>query len=88
MVVRMAWLPGHGTYSVASTNEPYNPTVGNIDYTPVQPTELTAPGEESKSHTINPSEEPNANETLKHYLDIASLANLAVVEKGSKDGGH
>ncbi|KAG8676797.1 hypothetical protein FPOAC1_002805 [Fusarium poae] len=79
MVVRMAWLPGHGTYSVASTNEPYNPTVGNIDYTPVQPTELTAPGEESKSHTINPSEEPNANETLKHYLDIASLANLAVV---------
>ncbi|KAM0501921.1 hypothetical protein ACHAP8_004217 [Fusarium lateritium] len=87
MVVRMAWLPGHGTYSVASTNEPYNPTVGDIDYTPIQPTELATPGEESKSHTINPLEEPNGNETLKYYLDIASLANLAVVEKGSKDGG-
>ncbi|CAG1988711.1 unnamed protein product [Fusarium graminearum] len=87
MVVRMAWLPGHGTYSVASTNEPYNPTVGDIDYTPVQPTELSTPGEESKSHMINPLEEPNANEAFKHYLDIASLANLAVVEKRSQDGG-
>lgn len=87
MVVRMAWLPGHGTYSVASNNEPYNPTVGDIDYTPVQPIELSTPGEESKSNMINPLEEPNANEALKHYLDIASLANLAVVEKGSQDGG-
>ncbi|UZP35529.1 hypothetical protein NXS19_003345 [Fusarium pseudograminearum] len=87
MVVRMAWLSGHGTYSVASNNEPYNPTVGDIDYTPVQPIELSTPGEESKSNMINPLEEPNANEALKHYLDIASLANLAVVEKGSQDGG-
>ncbi|KAM0448278.1 hypothetical protein ACHAQK_000258 [Fusarium lateritium] len=84
MVVRMAWLPGHGTYSVASTNEPYNPLVGDIDYTPVQPTRL--PGEESKRHTISPQTEPSTNEELRNYLDIASLANLAVVEKGRKDG--
>ncbi|RGP79188.1 potassium sodium efflux p-type fungal-type [Fusarium longipes] len=87
MVVRMAWLSGHGTYSVASTNEPYNPMVGAIDFNPVQPTELPAAGEESTSCAINPLEEPNTNGDLKHYLDIASLANLAVVEKGSKDGG-
>lgn len=87
MVVRMAWLPGHGTYSVASTNEPYNPMVGDINYTPIHPTESPAPGEESKSHTVNPFEEPGTTESLKHYLDIASLANLAVVKEGSKDGG-
>lgn len=87
MVVRMAWLPGHGTYSVESTNEPYNPQVGDIDFTPVQPTELSARGEKEKSHSINPHDEPAANEALKHYLDIASLANLAVVEKGHKDDG-
>lgn len=87
MVVRMAWLPGHGTYSVESTNEPYNPQVGGIDFTPVQPIDLPAQGEEEKSHTINPHNEPAANEALKHYLDIASLANLAVVEKGHKEDG-
>ncbi|KAJ4260454.1 hypothetical protein NW762_007194 [Fusarium torreyae] len=87
MVVRMAWLPGHGTYSVASTNEPYNPLVGDIDYAPFSPKELPLPGEEPKSHSINPHEEPSSNDGLKHYLDIASLANLAVVEKGSRDGG-
>ncbi|VZI08819.1 unnamed protein product [Fusarium fujikuroi] len=87
MVVRMAWLPGHGIYSVESTNEPYNPQVGSIDFTTVQPTELSAQGEKERSHSINPHDEPAANEALKHYLDIASLANLAVVEKGHKDDG-
>ncbi|PNP75457.1 hypothetical protein FNYG_11261 [Fusarium nygamai] len=87
MVVRMAWLPGHGTYSVESTNEPYNPQVGDIDFTPVQPTDLPAQGEDEKSHTVSPHDAPAANKALKHYLDIASLANLAVVEKGHKDGG-
>lgn len=87
MVVRMAWLPGHGTYSIASTNEPYNPLVGDMDFTPLQPVDLPRPGEELKSQTVNPHTEPSINEGLKHYLDIASLANLAVVEKGSKYGG-
>ncbi|CAG7556288.1 unnamed protein product [Fusarium equiseti] len=87
MVVRMAWVPGQGTYSVASTNEPYNPTLGDINCTPVQPSELPAPGGESKSHSIDPLEERKANKGLEHYLDIASLANVAIVEKGSKDGG-
>ncbi|KAF9785596.1 hypothetical protein IL306_005472 [Fusarium sp. DS 682] len=87
MVVRMAWILGHGTYSVASTNEPYNPQIGDIHFTPVQPTDLPAQGEEAKSHTINPHDGPGTNESLKHYLDIASLANLAGVEKGNRDGG-
>ncbi|KAF5025405.1 hypothetical protein F66182_2507 [Fusarium sp. NRRL 66182] len=87
MVVRMAWLPGHGTYSVASTNEPYNPLVGDIDYAPFSPTELPRPGEKSNSHSVDPHDEPSSNQGLKHYLDIASLANLAVVERGSRDGG-
>ncbi|KAF4450297.1 putative Na+-transporting ATPase ENA-1 (sodium P-type ATPase ENA-1) [Fusarium austroafricanum] len=87
MVARMAWLPGYGVFTVESTSEPYNPLVGDIDFTPLEPAKLPAPGEDANSHTISPHEEPNTNEGLKHYLDIASLANLAVVEKGSKDGG-
>ncbi|KAF5000134.1 hypothetical protein FGRMN_1948 [Fusarium graminum] len=87
MVARMAWIPGYGTYSVSSTNEPYNPLIGDMNYTPVQPSELPKLGEEAGSRIVNPLEEPSSNEALRRYLDIASLANLAVVEKGSKDGG-
>lgn len=30
MVARMAWIPCHGTYSVKTTNDPYNPSADSV----------------------------------------------------------
>ncbi|KAF9766374.1 hypothetical protein IL306_001236 [Fusarium sp. DS 682] len=87
MVVRMAWLPGHGTYSVVSTSDPHNPQVGDINRTSAQPTDFLSSGNEIKSYLIDPRQEPSTNEGLKHYLDVACLTNLAIIEKTIEDSG-
>ncbi|KAF5010081.1 hypothetical protein FDECE_3747 [Fusarium decemcellulare] len=86
MVVKMAWLPGFGTYSVPSTNEPYNPTLGDIEFTPFPPKELPSATDEPKSNIIDRNTETVCNQPLQRYLNIASLANLATVSHGSEDG--
>ncbi|RSL78001.1 hypothetical protein CEP51_008581 [Fusarium floridanum] len=87
MVVKMAWLPGFGTYSVPSTNDPYNPEVGDIEFTPFSPTELPSNTDEPKWNTIDRNTEPSTSQVLQNYLNIASLANLATVGIESEDGG-
>lgn len=87
MVVKMAWLPGFGTYSVPSTNEPYNPEVGDIEFTPFSPTELPSNTDEPKWSMIDRNTEPSTNQALQQYLNIASLANLATIGLESEDGG-
>lgn len=87
MVVRMAWLPGVGTYSVPTTNEPYNPTVGEITTTPLPPSSFPSSGFPPKSTAVDTNQEPHNNVALRNYLNLASLANLAVVNKGMRDDG-
>ncbi|KAM0335108.1 hypothetical protein ACHAQA_000143 [Verticillium albo-atrum] len=79
MVVRMAWLPNLGTYSVGMTNEPYNPETGDMSFTNAQPKDI--PVEDRQSSKIVPAEEASTHSSLQHYLDIATLANLATVQK-------
>lgn len=85
MVAKMAWLPGHGTYSVDTGNEPYNPEVGTTYFMPAQPKDISSKTESSQTPVV-PSTEATTYPCLKEYLDVAALANLATVRKTTGEG--
>lgn len=88
MIARRAWLPGHGTYSVASTNDVYNPTVGRVSFSPSQPRDASNVEKEQAEEEIAPLDEVSRRPFLQEYLSIASLANLATLEQAMSDSTH
>ncbi|KAL8706187.1 MAG: hypothetical protein Q9201_000765 [Fulgogasparrea decipioides] len=84
MVVRKAWIPAKGTYSVSSS-EPFNPTAGTIDFTACAPKD-TKPQDTCEKGSVLPAAELlDGNVFLEDYLKVASLANLATVQKSDGD---
>lgn len=81
MIARKAWLPGCGTYSVETTNEVYNPTVGQVLFSPTQPRDVNEIEKQPSEEQIMPLDEVSKKPFLQNYLNIASLANLATVEQ-------
>ncbi|KAJ6134099.1 hypothetical protein N7523_000421 [Penicillium sp. IBT 18751x] len=81
MVAKRAWIPSVGTYSVGSSNEPLNPTEGDLSLIPERPVNL---GADLKPETSSPHELLN-NELLKSFLNVAAMANLAHLHKSSND---
>ncbi|OAR01320.1 hypothetical protein LLEC1_06669 [Akanthomyces lecanii] len=81
MIVKKAWIPGRGTLSVGNTNEPHNPTVGAIGLVPEQPKDINFGAENSEGDSINATELPTKDMTIRDYLNVASLANLASVQQ-------
>lgn len=79
MTVKKAWIPGRGTYSVGSTNEPFNPTLGEVGLREEQPKDINFQGDDAEGASLDPAEVGATDETLQNYLNIASLANLATV---------
>ncbi|KAL2690042.1 hypothetical protein Neosp_004110 [[Neocosmospora] mangrovei] len=86
MVVRKAWVPGCGTYSVEATSEVYNPTAGQVLLDSSEPRK--AAGEKSKGSLISPYDEVASNHSLQWYLNVASLANLATVEQSDSSSAN
>jgi Na+-exporting ATPase len=81
MVAKKAWIPAKGTYSVGTSDEAHNPTVGDLTFTAKQPRHIDADIDE-KTQT---AEELSAdNPHLIDYLKVASLANLANVHQTSE----
>lgn len=81
MIVKKAWIPGRGTYSVGATNEPFNPTVGDLGFREEQPKDINFQGGDAEGTPINAEEMARQDNTLREYLNVASLANLASVTK-------
>ncbi len=81
MIVKKAWIPGRGTLSVGNTNEPHNPTVGAIGLKPEQPKDIDFGAENSEGDSIDTAELPTQDMTIRDYLNVASLANLASVQQ-------
>ncbi|KAK4163745.1 sodium transport ATPase 5 [Cladorrhinum sp. PSN259] len=84
MVARMAWIPEHGTYSVNTTNDPYNPETGTVTFIPAEPRNMHNRASDHQGTPVNPLSETHLHPSLQQYLDIASLANLATVKKTSE----
>uniref|UniRef100_A0A8H7TV74 Cation-transporting P-type ATPase N-terminal domain-containing protein n=1 Tax=Bionectria ochroleuca TaxID=29856 RepID=A0A8H7TV74_BIOOC len=79
MIVRKAWIPGRGTYSVGTTNQPVNPTDGEISFNSSQPKDIDFQSTDSAGDVIQGAELAKSDTTLRDYLNVASLANLASV---------
>ncbi|KAL8335223.1 hypothetical protein RB598_009426 [Gaeumannomyces tritici] len=85
MVAKKAWIPGRGTYSVSTTKEPFNPTVGSVSLLPKEPGQIDGRSQESEGDAVDTMEATAGDEMLRTYLNIASLANIANVHKTGND---
>ncbi|WAO92354.1 Hypothetical protein NCS54_00985900 [Fusarium falciforme] len=81
MIVKKAWIPGRGTYSVGATSEPFNPTQGQLGLQGAQPKDIDFQHSGAEGTPINPEEVVARDPTLQEYLNVASLANLATVHQ-------
>ncbi|KAI9672952.1 MAG: Na+ ATPase [Caeruleum heppii] len=81
MIAKKAWIPAKGTYTVSSTNEPANPTVGDIQYSSKAPVEEDQASTTEKGVQSAPQELLTENAALQDFLQVASLANLARVRE-------
>lgn len=80
MVGRKVWIPKVGTFQVTNSNEPFNPTVGTLSYSP------NAPLVDSKEEEIHEPVPTPLPEVFKQWLDVASLANIANVHQVAETG--
>lgn len=82
MVVKKAWIPSAGVYSVDATNEPLNPEVGDLTFQQGMPSQVAdlKQGEASSAESLL-----EGSDELRKFMMVASLANLAHVYQ-SKDG--
>ncbi|KAG9828481.1 Na(+)/Li(+)-exporting P-type ATPase, partial [Aureobasidium melanogenum] len=83
MMAKKAWIPAKGTYSIGETDETSNPTVGELQFSPEEPRNIKA-GEE-KHDVVTYDDELKDNEHLEHFLRVAALDNLAIVQKDEDD---
>jgi Na+-exporting ATPase len=94
MVCKAAWLPSRGTILVGESNEPFNPSAGDLSFTPLSPAE-SALREADFARGGSPPTPPVASTgselikthaaSLKSFLNIASMCNVAKVFEG-EDG--
>ncbi|BCS21071.1 cation-translocating P-type ATPase [Aspergillus puulaauensis] len=82
MVVKKAWIPSRGTYSVGNSNEPFNPTTGDVTFTALSPVDF----DDEKEGPVAENAEGlvEGNGALEDFLDVASMANLSHVFKSEE----
>ncbi|KAK7043242.1 P-type ATPase [Paramarasmius palmivorus] len=78
MIVKKAWIPAKGTYSIKTTDSPFDPTVGELGFTSKPPTKDDSDDDEK---SWSAEELLDDNPHLLEFLKVASLANLANVHK-------
>lgn len=89
MIVRKAWVPGVGTYSVKDATEPYNPTKGSLSSRTDQPKEISFLSEGAEGNALeNVDSIVSSDKTLETYLNVASLANLATIHQNKEGEWH
>ncbi|KAK6519307.1 Na+ ATPase [Arthrobotrys megalospora] len=85
MVAKKAWIPAKGIYSVGVSSEPFNPEAGRITFDAGEPRNKSAISKEPlDTKSLLHSGE---NVALENFLNVASLANLATVQR-SGQGDH
>ncbi|KAK4999984.1 P-type ATPase [Elasticomyces elasticus] len=79
MVTKRVWIPAKGTYSVGSSSDPFNPTLGSLSYDERPPCGVDLAEAEKQQEGIPYEELIENNKHLEEFLNVASLANLAEV---------
>nr|O13397.1 RecName: Full=Sodium/potassium exporting P-type ATPase 1 [Schwanniomyces occidentalis]AAB86426.1 P-type ATPase 1 [Schwanniomyces occidentalis] len=74
MIARKVWIPNVGSYLVQNSNEPFNPTVGDISFNENSPKFIKETDDELDFIPHLPSPTPIL---FEKWLHIATLANIA-----------
>lgn len=83
MVVRQVWVCGFGMFFVSENNEPLNPTMGIVTFAKTTPLEYI---EENSGEIMEINLETfNVGQELDGFLNVASLANLAIIHQDDKE---
>lgn len=89
MIVRKAWIPGIGTYSVKDATQPFNPTNGIVSVRPDQPKDISFVAEDAEGTLVeNPASQISPGSAVETYFNVASLANLATVHQNKEGEWH
>lgn len=79
MIAKKVWLPTVGTLNIANSNEPFNPTVGDLQFSRHLPQYIRDTDEEIDFNDLPPS--PTENEKFNAWLHTATLANIATISQ-------
>jgi len=89
MIARGAWMPSKGTFIVENSTSALDPTAGDVRFHISSPRAIDLrKGGEACGSIIEPKEHtsgPNTGFGLAEFLNVACLANLAIVKK-NKEG--
>ncbi|KAJ5972919.1 ATPase P-type K/Mg/Cd/Cu/Zn/Na/Ca/Na/H-transporter [Penicillium vulpinum] len=83
MVVKRAWLPSVGTYLVGASNEPLNPHDGDLSLMAETPVKLAG---KEMGDVSSPDDLLKDNDTLKDFLNVTAMANLAHLHQSATEG--
>ena len=75
MIVKSCWVPSVGTHQVINSQEPFNPTIGEVKFQLLSPYELSQSQDEKSSayQDLKPSD------LFNKWLETATMANIATV---------
>lgn len=79
MVTKKAWIPAVGTYSVGTSENPVDPSIGDLSHSAYAP--YHTPTDADHEKITHYAELLKDNTNLESFLNVASLANLARVYK-------
>lgn len=97
MVVRAAWIAGHGTVHIGDSNEPFNPTSAELSFTQLSPSQTATKADNKPSGSqqtlredpkvMTPTDIVEAGgKTFQTFLNIASMCNVAKVWEKEGEG--
>jgi potassium/sodium efflux P-type ATPase len=83
MIARGAWVPGVGTYTIENSTTPQDPTAGEIRFGHDAPQNMNLKaGGGACGEILSPEKlDGHKHGRLQHFLNVASLANLATVKQ-------
>lgn len=83
MIAKKVWVPTFGTTDVFNLNEPFNPTVGEVQYSPYSPRFIEQTDEE-----IDFAAKVPESAMYEQWLKTATLANIATVNQAEDEEGN
>lgn len=84
MIAKKVWIPSAGTYNVTNSNEAFNPTIGEVSFTPHSPQYIRDADEEIDFTPTTKTPEGD----YEDWLVTATLANIAKIHETTNDEGE
>lgn len=85
MVAKKVWIPTVGTYDIEDTNEPFNPTLAELSFSPNSPYFIKNSDEEFDFIQIDKSNHEKFPKNFTSWLKTATLANIATINQSKDD---